>query len=144
MATRTRKHSSVQTHVGRPGQSIVVVEPTPQRVQTAPVKSGRRRRRGGGGGGGGAGGRSVKGRRMMGIAVGGFAYGMLEKAFPGLPTLPVVGKSGTVALAVYFFGGNNEIINDIGIAAAAIAGYSLGSTGSISGYDDGHGLAAQT
>lgn len=81
---------------------------------------------------------------MMGVGLGGFAYGMIEKSFPSLPTLPIVGKSGTVALAVYFFGGSNELINDIGIAAAAIAGYSLGKTGVVSGFDDAHGLAAET
>lgn len=81
---------------------------------------------------------------MMGVALGGFGYGLIEKTFPGLPTLPVVGKSGTVALAVYFLGGNNELINDIGIAAAAIAGYSLGKEGSISGWDDEHGLAVES
>jgi hypothetical protein len=125
------------------GQSIVVVEP-PRAVQAAPRASGqRRRRRRGGGGGGGGFGRSAKGKRMMGVALGGFAYGIIEKSFPGLPTLPVVGKSGTVAIAVYFLGGNNDLINDVGIAAAAIAGYSLGKTGTVSGYDDSHGLAAE-
>jgi hypothetical protein len=81
----------------------------------------------------------------MGTAIGGFAYGIIEKSFPSLPTLPIVGKSGTVAIAVYFMGGNNELINDIGIAAAAIAGYSLGKSGVVSGgFDDEHGLAAET
>lgn len=123
------------------GQSIVVVEP-PQRLQAVPAATGggkiRRRRRGGG-----SLGRSSKGNRMMHVGMGGFAYGLIEKSFPGLPTLPVVGKSGTVAIACYFMGGSNELINDIGIAAAAIAGYSLGKTGTVSGYDDSHGLAAQ-
>ncbi len=80
----------------------------------------------------------------MGTAIGGFAYGIIEKSFPSLPTLPIVGKSGTVAIAVYFMGGNNELVNDIGIAAAAIAGYSLGKSGVVSGWDDSHGLAAET
>lgn len=123
------------------GQSIVVVEPPKQMAQTSAFgKPAKRRRRGGGGGFG----KSSKSKHLMGVALGGFAYGIIEKSFPSLPTLPVVGKSGTVALAVYFFGGSNELINDIGIAAAAIAGYSLGKTGTVSGWDDEHGLAAQT
>lgn len=80
---------------------------------------------------------------MVGAAIGGLAYGFIERSFPTMPTLPLVGKSGTVALAVYFLGGNNDIINDIGLAAAVIAGYSLGKTGAVSGYDDSHGLAAE-
>lgn len=82
---------------------------------------------------------------MMAVAIGGFAYGIIEKSFPSLPTLPVLGKSGTVALAIHFMGGNNPMLRDIGIAAASIAGYSLGKTGTVSGdWDDAHGLAAQT
>lgn len=80
---------------------------------------------------------------MIGVAIGGLAYGFIERSFPSMPTLPLVGKSGTVALAVYFLGGQNDILNDIGVAAAAIAGYSLGKTGVVSGYDDSHGLAAE-
>lgn len=124
------------------GQSIVVVEPQAQRIQTTPIKTRHRRRHGGGGGGGFT--RSAKGKRMVGVAIGGFGYGIIEKSFPTLPTLPIVGKAGTVAIAAYFFGGTNELVNDIGIAAAAIAGYQLGKEGAISGYDDHHGLAAST
>lgn len=83
--------------------------------------------------------------RLLGTGVGGLAYGFIEKQFPNLPTIPLIGKSGTVALAAYFFGGSHPIIKDIGIAAAAIAGYSLGKDGVISGdYDGVHGIAAQT
>lgn len=83
--------------------------------------------------------------RLIGTGVGGLAYGFIEKQFPNLPTIPLIGKSGTVALAAYFFGGSHPIIKDIGIAAAAIAGYSLGKDGIISGdYDGVHGIAAQT
>lgn len=79
---------------------------------------------------------------MIGTAVGGLLYGFVEKSFPGMPTLPLIGKSGTVALACYFLGGNNKMVADIGIAAAAIAGYSLGKEGKISGMvDDEHGFA---
>lgn len=137
-----RKGSATITRHRAGGDSIVVVEPP---RQAAPIQhaSKRRGRRRGGIGAGGLG-RSAKGNRMMGVAIGGLAYGFIEKSFPGMPTLPLVGKSGTVALAVYFMGGNNDLLNDIGIAAAAIAGYSLGKEGVISGYDDRHGLAAET
>jgi hypothetical protein len=58
------------------------------------------------------------------------------KNFPTLPRLPGIGRSGTVALAVYFLKPQNHILQDIGVAAAAIAGYSFGETGSVSGDDD--------
>lgn len=67
--------------------------------------------------------------------MGGFGYGLVRKHFPNIPTLPVVGRSGTVALAVYFLKPRSQWIQDIGIAAAAIAGASFGETGTVSGED---------
>jgi len=87
--------------------------------------------------------RATKKNTIIGAGLGGLAYGFVEKTFgESIPRLPVLGKSGTIALAVYMFGGNNQIVNDIGIAAAVIAGYSLAKDGVISGYDDDHGLAS--
>ena len=54
----------------------------------------------------------------------------------------MVGRSGTVAIAVALMKPRNEILRNIGIAAAAIAGLSLGEKGEISGEDDM--LASQT
>lgn len=73
---------------------------------------------------------------MIGVGIGGLAYGLLVKNFPQLPRLPGIGRSGTVALGIYLLKPNNEILRDMGIAAAAIAGYSFGETGSISGDDE--------
>ncbi len=73
---------------------------------------------------------------MVGVGIGGLAYGLLVKNFPQLPRLPGIGRSGTVALGVYFLKPSNQILRDMGIAAAAIAGYSFGETGSVSGDDD--------
>jgi len=69
----------------------------------------------------------------MGGAIGGFAVGYIEKQFPNLPTLPVVGKKGAIAVAVYFLKPKNKILRDIGFAAACLAGYEFGTTGKISG-----------
>lgn len=75
---------------------------------------------------------------LMGTAMGGFAYGFIEKQWGNqIPSLPVIGKSGAIALACYFFAPRHPIIKDVGIAAAAIAGYSFGKTGTISGEYDG-------
>jgi hypothetical protein len=80
---------------------------------------------------------------MIGYAVGGFAVGFVEKTFPTLPSLPLVGKKGAIAIAAYMLRGRHPIINDIGMAAAAISGYELGKSGVISGDVMGGGIAAQ-
>lgn len=67
--------------------------------------------------------------------MGGFGFGLLKKHFPDLPRLPAVGYSGTIALAVYFLKPSSQWIQDIGIAAAAIAGASFGETGTVAGED---------
>jgi hypothetical protein len=81
--------------------------------------------------------------RMIGYAVGGFAVGFIEKTFPSLPSLPIVGKKGAIAIAAYLLRGRHPIVQDVGMAAAAISGYELGKLGSISGDVMGGGLAAQ-
>lgn len=77
--------------------------------------------------------------------MGGFGYGLIEKMLAkygaGFPSLPLVGKSGTIAIACYFLGGKHPLIRDVGIAASAIAGYSFGKEGKVSGEDFDDGLA---
>lgn len=81
---------------------------------------------------------------MLGVAVGGFAVGFIEKSFPQLPTLPLVGKKGAIAILAYLFSNKHPAIGDVGLAAASISGYQLGSTGLISGgFDHVDGIAAQ-
>lgn len=96
---------------------------------------GKRRRRSSGGGGGGGGGNIDK--RIQNTALGGLAYGLLVKNWGSMPRLPGIGRSGTVALAVYFMKPKSKLLQDLGVAAAAIAGYSFGETGSVSGDDSG-------
>jgi len=69
--------------------------------------------------------------------------GFIEKSFPNLPTLPIVGKKGAIAIASHFLKGKHPIIGDIGKAAAAIAGYELGKLGTVSGDVMGGGMAAE-
>lgn len=73
---------------------------------------------------------------MQKVALGGFAYGLLLKNFPDIPRLPGIGRSGTVALAVYFLRPSSQLLQDLGVAAAAIAGASFGETGTVSGHGD--------
>lgn len=87
----------------------------------------------------------------MSAGIGGMILGIVEKQFPNLPTMPVLGRAGTVAAGAYFMSknGNHPWLRDVALAAASIAGYQLGTTGKISGDDvmgdDGDiaGLAAQ-
>ena len=76
-----------------------------------------------------------------------FALGVLEKLefVKNLPTLPVVGKTGTVGLVAYFMsdGGRNKLADNVADAAFTVAGYMMGSTGSIvGGEDEGIGYVA--
>lgn len=76
--------------------------------------------------------------RLFAAGLGGAIFGYLEKTFPNLPTLPIVGRSGTIAVAAYFIAkqggmGHAGIVKDVGIAAAVITGYQLGKTGKVSG-----------
>jgi len=88
-------------------------------------------------------------RTMAGAALGGALLGFIEKQFPTLPTVPLIGRKGTIALIAYFVakkgGTMASIARDVGLAAAAIAGNELGSTGKVSGdiADQVHGIASQ-
>src|ERR1051326_5043435 len=125
-------------------KAIVVRErvssPAPIRISVprAPALHKKRRRshsrsRSGGHAGSATGAMSMK--KSGSLALGGFLYGIIEKNFGAqLPSLPVVGQTGAIALGCYFFGGKQAgIVADIGNAASVIAGYTFGSTGKVSG-----------
>lgn len=134
-------------------RAIVVRERSPAPIikvsapRAAPVKKGKRRRHHGGGRSSAIGSATgaMSATKSGSLALGGFIYGYIEKNVPQVPTLPLIGKSGAIALIAYFMGGKNPgIIADIGNAASVIAGYSFGSTGRVSGLTPGvGGVAAQ-
>ena len=70
---------------------------------------------------------------MTNVAIGGFVVGFIEKSFPTLPSLPMVGRKGAIAIGLYMFGPKTGIFRDAAIAAAAISGYEFGKTGTITG-----------
>lgn len=101
-----------------------------------------------------AGGSALSVKHLAGVAIGGAIFGFIEKKFgASLPTIPVIGKAGTITVVAYLLGKRGGMgggmIRDVAIAGAVIAGYQLGSTGKVSGDLDGeladqiHGLAAQ-
>lgn len=71
------------------------------------------------------------------VAMGGAVLGFLEKQGTSIPTVPVLGRAGTIAVAAYFFGGKRPgLARDICLAATAIAASQLVREGKISGDDD--------
>src|SRR6516225_8900593 len=84
------------------------------------------------------GGRRVSSEKaLMGIAVGGLVLGFLDKQGAtalNIPTIPILGKAGTIAIVAHFFGkGRPGVVTDVRNAAVAIAAYEFGSTGKVSG-----------
>jgi hypothetical protein len=78
----------------------------------------------------------------MKAAIAAAVYGFAAKSgiFNALPTIPVLGRTGSIAVLAYLaskngFGGN--MARQVAVVAATIAGYQLGSVGSVSGDDDG-------
>ena len=71
------------------------------------------------------------------MAIGGALYGYCVKSgiVDKLPAIPVLGRTGTAAILLDYFSrhGGGQLAGRAARAAAAIAGYQLGSTGKISG-----------
>lgn len=72
---------------------------------------------------------------MIGTALAGYILGAVDKGTFPLPTLPVLGRAGTIALAAGLFAKKHPLIAKLAIAASAISGYELGRNGVISGED---------
>ena len=121
--THSRPRTSAPAHTRGTGGSIVVVEPPRMASRGKEHKGGRRGKT-----------KLSSEKQLMAMAIGGLVAGFVDKSAISLPTIPVLGKMGTVALAAHFLGkGQPGIITDVRNAAAAIAGYEMGSTGAIKG-----------
>jgi len=74
---------------------------------------------------------------IIGVAVGAAVIGMAEQAgvLAKLPAIPLVGRKGALAIVAYYYSrhGGGNLSRTVAIAAAALAGYELGTTGAISG-----------
>jgi hypothetical protein len=105
-------------------------------IRTTVVKKAKHKhhRRGGSGLVGG-----LANRTRIGIVAGAFAVGILEKQsfFAGLPSLPLIGKTGTIGVAAYLLsgGGRNKLADEVCTAAFVIAAHELASTGTVVGAD---------
>lgn len=119
-----------------PRQAAPIIRVNVPRARSAPKQKRHTRRRHGGGGGGGGG--SLK-NRMTKVAIGGAVLGYVEKSgmTSQIPTIPFIGRKGSIALAAYYLGGQKPgLLQDVAIAAAVLAGYELGHDGKISGDED--------
>lgn len=144
MARRRSTAARVTTKRSGGTTAIVVSPPAPAPIQRRRTSSGGIRRR--------RGGRSYLHRRggssqnvqsrLTKVLLGGFAYGILVKTFPDIPRIPGIGRSGTVALAVYLMKPSSQLLQDLGVAAAAIAGSTFGETGTVAGFSDDDVLQA--
>jgi hypothetical protein len=74
----------------------------------------------------------------IGIGIGAYALGYVQKQNWNIPALPVIGKTGTIALIAHFIsdGGKNKLAADIATAALAVAGFTLATTGAIVGGEE--------
>ena len=141
MAKKKKTASRTRTVVVQPAKAAApIIRVSAPRA--APIIHRRKRRVGGGSAQGGG----LK--DMVGAGVGGAVFGYIETHFPNLPTLPVLGRAGTVALACHFLRkqggfGHGALVRDVGMAAAVIAGYQLGKTGKIAGDNDVVGELSQ-
>lgn len=119
----------------------VVRVPAPQIIRVSAPKSTpqkhHKKRRGGGT-------RVSAKTAILGAATGGLVMGLLDKHLgTSIPTIPMLGRAGTIAAGAYFLAGNKPgIARDVAIAAASVAGYQMGHEGKISG-EDVAGVAAQ-
>jgi len=68
-------------------------------------------------------------------AIGGYAMGTIDKMAEDndWPTLPVIGRTGTIGLVAYYFRRSHPLVKNIAHAGLAVAGYQLARTGSIEG-----------
>lgn len=129
MAKKTAHRSTALTRAPARAPQTIVVRPV-SGTTTRHKKHGGGRRKGG---------RLSSEKQLMAMAIGGLVAGFVDKSAVALPTIPMLGKMGTVALAAHFLGkGAPGIITDVRNAAAAIAGYEMGSTGKIAGDEDAY------
>lgn len=139
--TMAKTRTQVVRYAAPPRQAAPIIVRTSTR---APAKKKHHRRRSSSHGG------TATQQGLISLALGGAIYGFLEKSFGAtLPTLPIVGRAGTITIAAYFFSkGRGGILADVARAGAVISGYQIGSTGKIAGDVDGvvpqiSGIAAQ-
>lgn len=105
--------------------------------QSAPMarRSTHRRRSSGGGAGGAA--RALLSSERTGAMIGAALLGLLDKQGTALPTIPVLGRAGTVGVVLWYLGKSNHSpqLAHAATGALSIAAYELTKQGKIDGID---------
>jgi hypothetical protein len=125
MAAKT-KHR----HHSRALVRVPTVKPIVIRTSAAPVHHKKHHRKGGRGAFGGM----VTSQEVK-LAIGGAALGFIKKTFPNIPTIPVLGQNGTIALAAKFLKGKVPFAEEAGLAALVVSAYQFAETGKVEGGD---------
>src|SRR5690349_523527 len=96
MAKKTATHHRTSTGITHYRASAPIVVRVPSSEPRRSAKKGKHKT-----------GRQSSEKVLMGLAMGGFAMGFLDKpGGPGanIPTIPLLGKAGTIAVVAHFFG----------------------------------------
>jgi len=80
---------------------------------------------------------------IVGSVVAGYALGWIDKGGLPIPTIPMLGRAGTVAVVCAILAKHHPLIAKAALASASIAGYELGKQGTISGEYVGYGVVPQ-
>jgi hypothetical protein len=132
MAKRKRARTAARTttKIIKAAAPIIRVA-APRAVPAKRRRSSTRRAHSGGLGGG------IISNEAIQMAIGGALYGYAVKSglVAKLPAIPVLGRTGTAAILLDYFSrhGGGQLAHRAARAAAAIAGYQLGSEGAIQG-----------
>ncbi len=127
MAKSKTRHAIVRYRAPAAARPIVI------RTHSKPAKKKHHRRRSGGGGIGIGGGHGIVGRAMPYLLGGGIVGFIDKQASLPIPTIPVLGKMGTVAALAWFFSKGQGMVGEVARAATVLAGYQLGKDGKVAG-----------
>lgn len=130
MAKRKTSTAITRTQIIRAPAPIVRVS-VPRAAPAARVK----RRSSSNGRGGGFMSRPIVNMGIAGMGVGiAVKSGLMDK----LPEIPVIGRIGTAALILDYYGkhGGGDMVRNAAVGCAFLAGYQMGTVGKIEGDDD--------
>lgn len=110
----------------RPAAPIIIR----QRTGGGSHKKKHRRRRGGGGDSS-----SLTSKENLALVAAAFLLGYIDKQGVKVPTIPILGRAGSIAVGLFFAGRqfHSPLMIKGAKAAAVIAGYELGNKGQVSG-----------
>jgi hypothetical protein len=129
---RTAHRLSTALAVRRP--VVTMTAPRPIVVRTTKVVKAKHHKRRG------RGGSALTEKHRVGAIIGGGLLGLIDKSGIDVPTLPFLGKAGTLGVAAWAIGRymHSPWAEDAATGFLAIAAYELASQGSIAGVEGGY------